>query len=325
MPASRSSLRRTSSCCSLSRSRARSGSVVSRLRASRSFTAVSCSRPWARTRRIASSSASSASATVAGGSGSLARPGTATADGSAPAASGGGSSAATTCRRATSRISDASALSGSRRSDASARRTAEAWEPVASACRESAASVAASPRITVRARSSPSRPSKGRNTPSFCQALRASSTRYVLSLRGGAGGMSTVVASPPNSSSSRAFSRSPAISTTESRSARSGGRRPGSMRSSACGASVASDAPAGQATGRIERPPSVAAAWAASAAASGAANIPPLALARAARQGQLICGPMPRLDTATRPVRTRSMSRAKSPASMPLSRGPSPM
>ena len=283
MPASRSSLRLTISCCSLSRSRARSGSVVSRLRASRSFTAVSCSRPWARTLRMASSSASSESPTVAGGSVSPATPGSP----AMPPATGAGSSAEI-CRLATSRMSDASVLSGSRRSEASARRTAEAWDPVASACRDRAASVAASPRIMVRARSSPSRPSRGRKTPSFGQALRANSTRYALSLWGDAAGMSSIMAAPSSSTSSRPCSRSPAIKTTESRSALSGGRRPGSIRSPASAASVASDAPSGQATGWMASEPSLAPASAASSRASGATNMPPLTLASAARHGQLI-------------------------------------
>ena len=320
MPASRSSFRLTISCCSLSRSRARSGSVARRLRASRSLTAVSCSRPWARTRRIASSSANSASPAVAGGSRSPLTP----VSPAAPPASGAGSSAEI-CLVATSRMSDASALSGSRRSDASARRTAAAWEPVASACRDRAASVAASPRIMVRARSSPSRPSSGRNTPSFGQALRANSTRYALSLWGAAAGMSSVVVPPSMPTSSRPCSRSPAIRTTESRSARSGGRRPGSIRSPASPASVASDVPSAQVTGWMASEPSRAPASAASFRASGAKNMPPLALASAARHGQLIWGPIPRLDTATFSARIRSTSRVKSPVSIPLSPGPSPM
>ena len=180
MPASRSSDWSMTCCCSLSRSRARSGSLASRFRAARSFTAVSCSRPWARTRRIASSSASSPSG-PAEASRLPGAAGSAGSNGRAPlsATPGGGRSSglASSWRSATSRINEASVLSGSRRSDASASRMADEWAPVASACRDSTASVAASPRIMVWASASPSRPSNGRNTPLVGRAFRASSAR----------------------------------------------------------------------------------------------------------------------------------------------------
>ena len=199
---------------------------------------------------------------------------------------------------ATDRTSDAPTLSGSRRSDASASRTADACEPADSACRESSARAMASSRIAPRANSKPSRPSSGRKTPLLSLALAASSKINALSARGVAEGISSTTAAdrvPPHSStiSSCAAESRPSTSTIESRSLRSGGRRPGSMRMRGSGASVENTTSSGQLTGAIAKAPKRLPASLAETFSPGVMSIPPVALAIAARHGQLIWAPMP--------------------------------
>ena len=201
---------------------------------------------------------------------------------------------------ATDRISDASALSGSRRSDASAKRTAESWAPTDSACRESSASAVASPRMAAFAISNPSRPSNGRKTPSLSLALRASSVKKAFSVCGVAAGISRARGDfvEPHSSciSSRAAESWPSIRMIESRSLRKGGSRPGSIRKRGSGASVESTTSSGQLIGDVAIAISALPASFAETASPGAIKTPPLALAIAARQGQLIWGPTHRLE-----------------------------
>ena len=221
------------------------------------------------------------------------------------------------------RTSEASTLSGSRRREASANRIAESWAPADSACRESAANVAASPRITPRANSNPSLPKRGRNTPSLARALRKSSSRKAFSERAVAVGISSAISSMPDAGagvavstarlsarciSRRPPSRGPSINTIESRSPRSGGSLAGSIRNPAPATSLESITFSGHVTGTMANEPITLPASLAETVSSGTISIPPVALAMAARHGQLTSLPIPTLENGIR--FDRSTSRA---------------
>ena len=128
-----------------------------------------------------------------------------------------------------------------------------------------------------------------------------------------------------SSISMEADSSGPSTRTTESRSPRSGGIRAGSIRSPASEAALeiatcSGHAAAATARWAIRPPTSLA-----DTVSSGTSSIPPVALANAARQGQLTCGPIPIAENMMCFPRSVSMIRWKSSGSMPPRPGPSPI